>query len=178
MAGLWLDNWRGLRNSALIGGAVAADGKCTAYTTGGQLAYLPSGSFTSPCAARIANSRSTSASGYLTVRFGTSNTAPTQTDRDLGSPITSNLSYVAASVNTGSWSGNTYTRDYTVTIQNTATASVTIREYGLFVPAQYGNGSNGDVMLYREVLDSPVTVGQYESATINFSVSMTLGDPV
>jgi len=58
-------------------------------------------------------------------------------------------------------------------VQNTASASVTIREFGLFVA-----GAGGAVMIYRATLDTPVTIAQYETATISFTVSMTIEDPV
>lgn len=176
--GIWLDNWRGLRNSALLGGAYIAT-LTQAYDTAGRNVHADGGRITSPVAPPY------NGSGVLdnsvTVRFGQSDTAPSATDYNLGDPVMNNLTYVSASGGNLTYVGATVSRTYTVVVQNNSAAPVVFREYGLFVRGVRTSGSstyNEAVMIYREVLDTPVTVNQYETAKITLTVSLTLGDPV
>ena len=183
--GIWLDNWRGLRNSALLNGAYN-DALTQAYNINGKHAVWNRSNTAGPLGnlyAGISQQSGSSYGAYLVVRFGQSDTPPTAADYNLGDPVTSNLSYI--SVSSGSLQYDTATatvsRTYTATVQNLASASVTFREFGLFVYTNTISGESNSstiTMLYREVLDTPVTLAQYETATITFTVSLTLGDPV
>ncbi len=75
----------------------------------------------------------------------------------------------------------TVTRTITVSVQNTGSNNVTLREWGIFgvIRTQvYASSCIATALLYREVLDSPVTLGQYQAATLELTVSLTLTDPV
>ena len=181
--GIWLDNWRGLRNSALVGGGYssASATNTQAYDYSGRTTFAGSAPLPTPLASSIYRGTGTS-SGSITVRFGQSDTTPTAADYNLGDPVMSNLTYVSAVASDLTWSGSTASRTYTVTVQNTANAAVVFREYGIFAESWYrSSGTSNNItacMVYREVLDTPVTLAQYETATITFTVSLTLGDPV
>lgn len=179
MAGVWTNNWKGLINSAILGGFYR-EGTTTAYDYQGKAAYMTNGNISSPVPSRITNDGSPG-SGSLSIRFGQSDTTPDVSQYSLGDDATNNLTYINSSVISYNWDANTHTltRSYRVTIQNKNAATITIREYGVYVGAYLTSNNGGTrVMLYREVLDEPVTLGQYESGTINISLSITIGDPV
>lgn len=167
--GIFTNNWQGLKNSMLLGG-IAKEDVSDAYNVSGTRVY--SNGMTSPLK-QVYQGFGASSGSYNYVRFGTSDTTPTATDIDLGNVWSSGITYVSVSNSAVSWSGARATREYSVTIQNTAAASVTVREFGIFCYT-----SNGYALLYRAVLDTPVTIAQYESATITFSVSITISDPI
>lgn len=178
MNGIFTNNWTAAKNLMLIGAASNATngqtGVTDMYDTYGARCR-PDVYIISPLNGLV---RGYNPSGDRNaIRFGTSDTAPAATDIDLGTPWSSGLTYVEATSGNMTWSGNTASRTFTVTVQNTAAASVTVREFGLFAYVVSG-GSYSYSMLYREVLDTPVTLAQYDSATLTFTVSMTIADPV
>lgn len=177
--GIWLDNWRGLRNGYLLSGTYR-DTLTQAFDTNGRHAAC-NVSYTATPLDLAYQGYSSSNTKRLFVRFGQSDTTPSASDYNLGDPVTTGLSYISVSNGGIQINGDTASRTYRVTVQNTAAASVTLREFGLFVYCNYVSGESGYsnyCMIYREVLDTPVTLAQYETATITFTVSLTLGDPV
>ena len=166
--GAWTNNWQGIKNSMILG-AVSRNGVATVYNTSGALVYA---SYINSPLYPVRNGFSPSGS-YNSIRFGTSDTAPAATDTDLGNQWSENITYVKATYGNITWNGAKATRTFTVTVQNTAAATVTVREWGLFCQT-----SNGYAMLYRGILDSPVAIAQYESATIQVTVDLTIEDPI
>jgi len=173
-------NWLGIKNSMLLKGYGGSGkyykaGVTDVIDTTGATAVAHS--ITSLLGDNLVNSSSTSAEA-LTVRFGTSNTPPTGEERNLGSPWTNNLKYVKTTRSNLTWNGNTASRTYTVTVQSEASGSEVIREFGLFCHGIRTSSSNGcDILLYHEILDEPITLNQFETATISFTVSMTFTEP-
>ena len=182
MTGVFTNNWKGMKNRLLLGHCASAAGLDTVYNTGGNLVSPISGhnykfAFSPLNNVYGAYDRNSSTTYCMNlIRFGTSDTTPTAADIDLGNPWSSGISYVSVNSGTPSVSGSAVSRTFTVTVQNTAAASVTVREFGIFCYLS-GSPESGYVMLYRAVLDEPVTIAQYESATLTFTVTMTLSDP-
>lgn len=182
MTGVWNNNWKGMKNRMLIGGRVSRIGLDAIYDVDGNLISSISNAYGSGQWSPLnsLNNSYLTSGGATTVRFGTSDTTPSTSDIDLGSPWSSNITYVSVSNGSSSVSGSTVSRTLKVTVQNTATATVTVREFGLFTAVTVNSSSSTTsrtVMMYRAVLDSPVDIAQYESATLTFTVSMTLADP-
>lgn len=184
MNGVINRNWLGYKNSMLIQACrnyqnkVYEDNVTDMFDTNGYKAvavYICS--LVSPV---VSNSASVYSS-QLTVRFGSSDTPPTGRENNLGQPwTTSSLHYVSVTVGEATWEDNTISRTYTVTVQNQAADQGVIREYGLFALGQRaanGNSAESAILLYHEILDEPVTLNPLETATISFTVSMTLTEP-
>lgn len=181
MNGVINKNWLGYKNSMLLRGnggnnKYYKDGVTDLIDTTGAKACCASSVF-SLLSDYIQKGNTTSA-GWLTVRFGTSDTPPTGEERNVGSPWPGTLSYTSVTCGSISWDGNTASRTYTVTVNSTASGSEVIREFGLFTQGRkYSSNDNCDILLYHEILETPVTLNQYESATISFTVSMTFTEP-
>ena len=115
----------------------------------------------------------------FTVLFGDGNAAPSVTDYSLDSRLTNinRLSTVheSVSVDTGT---STVTRTEKVTVQNVGAASITIREWGIVLDGASGFLSANDFLIYRALLDSPVTLDVNQAATLTLTLSVTLDDPV
>lgn len=170
MSGVFTNNWAGMKNSMILGGLSKED-VSDVYNVSGTRVYASH--LTTPLA-DIYNGYSYS-TGYNNnyVRFGFSDTTPTADDIDLGNAWSSGVKYVSVTNGTRSWSGATVSRTFSVVIQNVSDAAVTVREFGIFTGT-----SNGYCLLYRCVLDSPVTIARYESATIEFTISQTISNPI
>ncbi|MBQ2618478.1 MAG: hypothetical protein IJG08_03260 [Oscillospiraceae bacterium] len=178
MAGVWLDNWRGLKNLMLLGAvsdSVRADWDTVVNTSGRLITASTGNGGVSPMAGYYnGNSGRTHASSPNALVFGTGDDAPSASDFCLQAKWTANLSRVALE-ETNSYDDSTYTKTKTIdcTVQNTGADAVTVREWGI-ESSILGN----PVLLYRAVLSSPVTLYQYESATFRCTLRMRLTDPV
>ena len=180
--GVWTNNWKAIKNFALLGGALAdiRSGWDTIKTLSG--ASITSGALYPMILSPVGNysnynsayNASGSTNPYNVIVFGTGNTTPMATDYCLGAKWTSSISRVSLS-QSASYDDATHTKTKTVTctVQNTGSAAVTIREWG--IETQVAGQS---VLLYRALLDTPVTLQQYESATFTCTISMRLTDPV
>lgn len=177
MSGVYTNNWKGAKNLMLIGAfnnnTNGRTGTTDMYTLGG-VRCRPA-NIISPLSNIMVGINPSGTNNA--VRFGTSDTAAAVTDINLGNPWSSGLSYINATAGALSWNGDTVSRTYTVTIQNTAAATVTVREFGIFAYV-YTGSSYTYSLLYREVLDEPVTLTEYDSATLSFTISMELSEPV
>ena len=116
------------------------------------------------------------ATGYV-VWFGSSNLAVSADQIDLGSAISGNSANGLNNIttNTGEISYNDTTkvasRVMSFTVQWRGTSPVTIREWGIFCQSP-------GILIYRAVLDEPVTLAQYESATLTVTLSVEITNPV
>ncbi len=180
MAGTWTKNWRAFRNIMLMGShhnglstITNVDGVTVADRYGENLTA------TSPVG--IYNNELGGTNSAGSIRLGTGNTAPAASDYNLESAA--NVNYLSCAVSAPVYddSTGTVTRTVTVSVQNVGSENVTIREWGIFGTVRtvvYYSNSVATALLYREVLDSPVTLGQYQAATLELTVSLTLTDPM
>lgn len=172
--GVWTDNWSGVKNYMLCN--FVRDGWSTIYGADGQLitvyeGALPLNDFT--------NGNTASGTSPALI-FGTGNTALSSDQVALATKWTSNISRVTVTNGTISYDENTHTASRTIraTIQNTGSLAVTIREWGISGRGRRGANNYPEVLLYRALLDEPVTLAQYESATLTVTISMQLTDPI
>ncbi|MBR4425553.1 MAG: hypothetical protein IKS66_06380 [Oscillospiraceae bacterium] len=178
MAGVWLDNWEGLKNLMLLGtvsDSIRADWDTVLNTSGRLITASTGNGSVSPMAGYYnGNSGRTHASSPNAIVFGTGDEAPSAADYCLQEKWTSNLSRVALT-ESNSYDDNSYTKTKVLdcTVQNTGAEAVTVREWGI-ESSILGN----PVLLYRAVLSSPVTLYQYETATFRCTLSMRLTDPI
>lgn len=115
----------------------------------------------------------------LLLRFGSGTSAPAVTDVNLNQEL-SGLTRVAITNGTRTFNKETgvISRPVSITVQNPSTTPAVIREWGIFCGTTYSyNSPNSETimyMLYRELLDTPVTLNQYESAKLDLTVTLTL----
>lgn len=180
MAGIWTDNWRAFRNVMLMGSM--HDNLTTIHKTDGTTTgtrYGDNLSAVSPLGIYTMDLEGSSAG--CTIRLGTGNRTPLATDYNLeASAPVSYLSLVEAAPVYDDQAGSV-SRLVTVSIQNQGANPVVIREWGIFgvVRTQvYASTSVATALLYREVLDTPVTLTQYQAATMEVTLRLTLTDPV
>ena len=174
MAGVWTNNWKGIKNAMLTGGDMRSGWSTVKNLTGTTL----TGSFGSnlgPMNQYINQNSATSSNNNSrnnVIVFGTGNGTPDASDYCLGAKWTANISRVSLSEQ-DSLDSTTHTKTKTVTctVQNTGSSAVTIREWGIECY------TSGQVLLYRALLDTPVTLAQYESATFTCTISLRLTDP-
>ena len=103
------------------------------------------------------------------IEFGTGTTAPSFDDYRVQTPLSSfTVSQRNINVNTLNWDSETkqYSTTRRFVVQYTGSSEVTIREFGIYVKSA-SDGSN--VLIYREVFDTPITVNQYESVVIELT---------
>lgn len=178
MAGVWTNNWKGIKNMMLL--SEAKSGWSTIKgLTGSDISSSASGrqNVVSPAGIYVnGNSANYGGAGYPAqnaIVFGSGSGTPAASDYCLGAKWTSNISRVSLS-QSESYDDATHTKTKTVTctVQNTGSAAVTIREWGI-------EAYPGAVcLLYRALLDTPVTLQQYESATFTCTISLRLTDPI
>ena len=183
MAGVWTNNWRGVKNLMLIGADV--HGLSTIInTSGAEVDASPKNDRTyyylSPIGAYSANS-------MTCVRFGTGeNVSPSPSDYRL-EQTASGLSYLSASngAATVDLLNGTISRVITVTVQNTNPEPITLTEWGITGYVIYAMASSTSsstvgsaVLIYHATLSSPVTLQQYEAATFDLTLTMALDDPI
>lgn len=107
------------------------------------------------------------------VQFGSGSTPATYEDYKTESPLTSGLSVADTNgtLVTPSTLDNTHLKSRrTYTVTNSGATTLTINEICLFAnyPRVYGTGACW-VLLYREVLDTPIMLAQGESIIIGFN---------
>ena len=114
-------------------------------------------------------STSTGDTGYTFLAFGSGTTEPTADDYTLESPIST---LTASSVTCGK---TTTGKQYTQVITNGTSEAIDISEFALLTYVGVdGSGSetiHSSIMLYREVLDTPVTLEPGQTAT--FTAELT-----
>ena len=180
MAGTWTKNWRAFRNIMLMGSH--HNGLSTLRKPDGAAVndlYSSLVYASSPLGTYSNETLQYSSTNY--VRVGTGDTAPAATDYNLAAAAS--ISYLSCATGAPVYDDNlgTVTRTITLAVQNQNSASVTIKEWGIFGTLHtlgYANPPEASVLLYREVLDSPVTLAQYQAATLELTVNLTLTDPV
>ena len=101
----------------------------------------------------------------LAIQLGAGDTPSTYEDYKLDDPIWTGYTMVNSSGTLTAPSAfdavtHKYSSTRTFTINNSSADAFTIKEFGIFA---------GDVLLYREVLNSPITLDPGESVTIDFT---------
>lgn len=194
--GIWTNNWTGYKNTMILG--YNYPGLATLIDMkGSRMSYFNNNYITltaSPFASIKINTSSSQvfANGYNIIYVGSGGKEPAAEDFSLENRLTS-ITYLSAASEEITWStaNRTATRKMKLMVQNQTTSSMTIREWGLFKallrPSNAANeqgtsqsmSSSGDYfMLYREVLDTPITLPASQSATLELTLSITLADPI
>lgn len=115
----------------------------------------------------------------LSIRFGSGTSTPAATDVNLNQELAV-LTRVAITNGTRTFNKETgvISRPVSLTVQNPSVTPAVIREWGIFTGINYvGNSATDEeniIALYRELLDTPVTLNQYESAKLDLTVTLTL----
>ena len=186
--GVWTNNWQAMQNIMLMGANHA--GFSTIYDMQGQVLADRIGTNTMTTAyspmANYGNNISANTQTPCRIVFGTSGTTPSVGDYNVGGPITSDFSYLSLqNVSfTSDVSNGTLTRVIRQTVQYTGNDSLTLREWGVVVRYLTGLSSTGasasgtDIFLYHELLDTPMTLTQYQSATLDLTLTVTLTNPL
>lgn len=184
--GVWTNNWKGIKNWMLLGpyqaSSVYRSGWDTIKNISGTVLTNNQGNYplvVSPVG-KYGNSNvpGQSSDGISNaIVFGTGNATPDATDYCLAAKWTSGISRVSMS-QTDSYDDATHTKTVTVqcTVQNTGSTPVTIREWGIETEVLATGVQH--VLLYHALLDTPVTLNQYESATFTATISLRLTDPI
>ena len=179
MAGSWTNNWTGIKRIVATNKTAAGT---VVLTSGTQLTGEFYQHTTKPSMPMDdVYSSSGVAMGYVTLRIGgeQSVVTPSPSDYNIYGPITSGINYVSVVNGTISYNPSTgiAEREDSVTIQNTGTGAKTVYEWGLFGGITYISGTQhptAELLLYRGVLDTPVTLQQFETITITFTRRMQL----
>lgn len=172
-SGVWTTNWEGIKNAMLCG--FVREGWSTIKDENGNLldsysGAIPMGYYT--------NSNGVSSNNPCII-FGTGSGAASVNDLSLSHKWTSNISRVSLTNGPISYDDTTHTatRTITTTVQNTGSTPVTVTEWGITGRGMRGT-ANFEVLMYRALLDTPVTLNQYESATLTVTISVQLTNPI
>lgn len=171
--GAWTNNWRGLKNAFLLGryyeGLTTFKYNDNFAPSDGAQVYTIAGAF--------ANVQTSFTQSMATIHVGSGINTPAATDIALTE--IAGMAYLSAANEAITYDTvtGTATRTIKVTIQNQSNAQVMVCEYGLFGNCNLTPSARG-ILLYREVLDTPVVLDAYQSATLSVTLNITLADPV
>lgn len=195
MAGVWTNNLEGFLRAKALG--YAAPGYATVYNRSGNAVTSPNPGAsvynhdflaTKITGLEVKTSTGTPSDGgvlsadgtHIGIRFGSGSTAPSATDYNLASSITTALTVVSVSNGQYVFANGVGTRTITITVQNQGATTRTIAEWGIEGYLYYFTSSSSSsyvsqyILLYRDVLDTPVTLAQYESATFTVTLELTM----
>lgn len=118
--------------------------------------------------------------------IGTGNTPVTYDDYTLSGEILDNqkLTYISYKINYDA-EGRKVSKTVTYTYTNETDSNITISEWGLFRQWRTNNGSSAvlfsnsayNILLYREVLETPITIEPGTSATLKFKIDIPINHP-
>lgn len=113
----------------------------------------------------------------FTTSVGLLDTAVSVNDYNLASPIangtgTNQLQYSGETYGAPSSDASKTTIIYTRVFTNNSSASITVKEIGLF--AQKAYTASFSILLARDVLVTPITLAVGESLTVNYTVSTAI----
>ncbi|MBE6997487.1 MAG: hypothetical protein E7427_04875 [Ruminococcaceae bacterium] len=196
MAGLWTNNWRGIKNLMLLG-AVAPGLSTVVDANGTEITFYPNSDF-GVVALPPLNNHAMGAPGIkgrtsqpgTQVLLGTGGAvSPAVGDYRLAA-YPGSLAYLSMrnSGLTVSTAEGTASRSYTLTVQNQSSGAMTLTEWGLFLCPVYMRVDSAlqyptritdhPVLVYHAALDTPLTLQSYEAATLTLTLELTLDDPV
>jgi hypothetical protein len=126
---------------------------------------------------RLYSSNGNAEWGLSFIQLGTGDNTPTYEDYALQSPVTSGLTLNTVSTSYSYDSDtHTYTRTYKIPIAYSGSDPITIKEFGIFCGLPYTFTSNNvyqnPILVYRETLDTSVTLEQNDTIEITFSQSI------
>ena len=182
-AGAWTKNWQSLQNIMLMGSHHTGISTLIG-TDGNQIAdYTGSASMSSPIC-RLLVSGSFRDYEVNELVLGTGTATPTADDYYI-TPINGMTELSSLNYNpTYDTANGTVSRTYSKTWQYRGTGSVTIAEWGLLtmyvtgISTYWDYGPTGTrVMVYRELLDTPITLQAYQSVKLQVTVNLTLAEP-
>ena len=200
MPGLWTDNWRGVKNAVLLGAFYPGLSTVT-DSMGSTVSHVPDMGYCDTVLSPLAGHTTGSAASYnldtVAVHngYGTyvllgngGNVDPSASDYTLGGvPLLRYLSVAAGDPSFDTVRGKC-SRSYTVHVQNTGAAAVTLTEWGLFVSLSRENTGTGTsyrhfvgsypVLVYHATLPAALTLQPGASATVELTLELTLDDPV
>ena len=193
MSGVWTDNWRGVKNVMLTGMVKSgyttihsADGGAIADSGDDIIAMSPMRYF----ALFTPNNSGDFFSGRANaIAFGTGSGTPSANDYNLFTRADSVLNYLSNVQET--WfdanDGKEY-KNVVVTVQNKSAKPITITEWGIFTkltrlntsinPAYPSYQAQYMILLYHDMLDTPVTLQPNQAATFTLTLTLTLNDPL
>ena len=118
--------------------------------------------------------------------IGTGNTPVTYDDYTLSGEILDNrkLTYISYKINYDA-EGHKVSKTVTYTYTNETDSNITISEWGLFRQWSTNNGSSAvlfsnssyNILFYREVLETPITIEPGTSATLKFKIDIPINHP-
>lgn len=179
--GVWTDNWQAIKNTLLLGNVrpgmnTLVDLSGTTRSASNQETRLY---VTSPF-----GMYSTS-DGYGTgVLFGSGTAAPAAADYTLADRIPSGRLSQIAAVNAPLVCDpalGTAEKTVYVTVQCRYASGITIREWGIWAYCDMTTNNYGDsgrYLVYRGLLDTPLTLQENETATLALTLSLTLDTPI
>jgi len=184
MNGTWTNNWRALKNLYLLGNIEDGMDTLTSYSGSTLPDSLPNLLLraTTPMGAYSINA----SDGYNTFRFGSSTQTPSASDYHVISQVDVTKLSVSNEALTYDKANGIATKTVKCVVQNQTQSPVTLAEWGVLctIYHYYATGGGGstyttdNVMVYRELFDSPVTLQPYESAVLNLTLTLTLNDPL
>ena len=175
--GVWTNNWRGVKNAMLMGAVMPGLSTITS-TTGTVIPQSTPGAAIRCLSPMGAYDRPASGSWANYVSVGTGVTAPAATDIALATNAGVSYLAVANEEPTYDAENGVMSRVIRLTIQNNDTQK-TITEWGVFNQLSNGGGTiSNPILLYRELLDVPVTLAPYDAATLALTLTLTLDDPL
>lgn len=169
----------------LLAGASNNKALLRVQTTGGYTGYISSknGSYDFPNRVNATNFSLNRGAG---ISVGAGRTTPTKYDHDIEEQITENISGVVTSADIGVSTPGTPYIEFTVTITNTGSESVIIREIGYkeaFYASVYPefpvseSGGTSNFLLDRTVLTVPIEIQAGESGVILYRIEFTTSVP-
>ena len=118
--------------------------------------------------------------GTTNLHLGTGTTPATKDDFTMENTISQNISVINSTVNVrhiADTENNTHTKKITLVcgVQNTGSADLTISEIGISGMCYKSSSSNDrkNVLFYRDVLDSPMTIPANSIRTLQFDFEFT-----
>lgn len=174
MAGVWTLNWKATKNALLCGDWI--ENLSAIKTTNGTMIVSLSASVNNHDSG-IALWTALASLSTDNISLGSGSTAPAESDYALETPL-SGINMLSVVNEKPTWDTQTGTVSNTVklTVQNVNATAVTVREWG--IEFRYTGYNLEHCLLYRAVLDSPVTIQPNQSAMLTLTRSVTLTDPV
>lgn len=107
------------------------------------------------------------------IQLGSGSTTPSYDDYCLHTPFTANMSLGTVSTSTV-YDPDThiYTRTHKIPILYSGSEPITVTEYGIFTTFCRSTSKLAKTLVYRETLDTPVTLEQNDTIEITFSQSI------
>ena len=101
--------------------------------------------------------------------FSVDSTVPSESDQAINDS-SGLFSATATSNNTPTWVTDHIRKTTTMTRQRTSSSSVTLNSWGLYAEVYLTSGSTRRILCYRELFDEPITVAQYETIRLTFTL--------